>query len=119
LHRSRCRYSLTDIGDREVWWKLDKANIDSKAGLGAEWWLYEAIFSALAASRIDQVSIECAGSRVPIELLDLLSGKDVLPGAVDVARERVETAEEVAAAIDKLRALAAGAALVRNRGARP
>jgi 5-methyltetrahydropteroyltriglutamate--homocysteine methyltransferase len=76
-----------------------KANIDWKAGLGAEWRQYEAVFPLLAASRIDQVSLECAGSRVPIELLALLAGKDVLLGAIDVATDRVETAAEVAATI--------------------
>src|SRR5215469_32427 len=40
-----------------------KANIDWKASLGAEWRQYEAIFPALAASRIDQVSVECAGAK--------------------------------------------------------
>jgi 5-methyltetrahydropteroyltriglutamate--homocysteine methyltransferase len=121
-----------------------KANIDWKASLGAEWRQYEAIFPALAASRIDQVSVECAGAKVPVELLGLLKGKDILLGAVDVASERVETPEEVAAtiaqasrfvpaerlypctncgmapmdrslAISKLGALSAGAALARNR----
>ena len=57
-----------------------KANIDWKATLGAEWRQYEAIFPALATSRIDQVSVECAGARVPMELLGLLKGKDVLVG---------------------------------------
>jgi 5-methyltetrahydropteroyltriglutamate--homocysteine methyltransferase len=121
-----------------------KPNIDWKASLGAEWRQYEAIFPALAASRVDQVSIECAGAKVPIELLGLLAGKDVLLGAIDVASERVETPEEVAAtieralafvpaerlfpctncgmapmsralAIGKLGALTAGTALVRGR----
>ena len=121
-----------------------KANIDWKAGLGGEWRQYEAIFPALAASHIDQVSVECAGSNVPTELLGLLAGKEILLGAIDVAREPVETAEEVAATIEralrfvpmerlfpctncgmapmrratalgKLRALAAGATLVRGR----
>jgi 5-methyltetrahydropteroyltriglutamate--homocysteine methyltransferase len=121
-----------------------KANIDWKTGLGAEWRQYEAIFPALAASRIDQVSVECAGGNVPIELLELLATKDVLLGAIDVAREETESAQEVAATIEralrfvpaerlfpctncgmapmrrgtailKLRALAAGAALARNR----
>jgi 5-methyltetrahydropteroyltriglutamate--homocysteine methyltransferase len=121
-----------------------KANIDWKAGLGGEWRQYEAIFPALAASQIDQVSVECAGSKVPTELLGLLAGKEILLGAIDVAREPVETAEEVAATIEralrfvpmerlfpctncgmapmrratavgKLRALGAGAALVRGR----
>jgi len=34
-----------------------KANIDWKTSLGAEWRQYEAIFPALAGSRIDQVSV--------------------------------------------------------------
>jgi len=122
-----------------------QANIDWKQGLGAEWRQYERIFPALAASRIDQVSLECAGSHVPIELLGLLAGKDVLVGAIDVASEEVETPEGVAAVIEtalrhvpaerlypctncgmapldrslaerKLAALTAGAALVRGRG---
>jgi len=120
------------------------ANIEWKATLGAEWRQYEQIFPALAASRIDQVSLECAHSHVPLELLALLAGKDVLVGAIDVASEEVETAAEVAATIEqamrfvpperlypctncgmapldrtiaaqKLAALAAGAALVRGR----
>jgi 5-methyltetrahydropteroyltriglutamate--homocysteine methyltransferase len=78
-----------------------KANIDWKASLGAEWRQYEAIFPALAESRIDQVSVECAGARVPIELLGLLAGKDVLLGAVDVASDHCETPEEVAATIER------------------
>jgi 5-methyltetrahydropteroyltriglutamate--homocysteine methyltransferase len=119
------------------------ANIEWKATLGAEWRQYEHIFPALAASRIDQVSLECAHSHVPIELLALLSGKDVLVGAIDVASNQVETPEEVAATIEdalrfvpperlypctncgmapldrtiatrKLAALSAGAALVRG-----
>ncbi len=121
-----------------------KANIDWKSSLGAEWRQYEAIFPALAASRIHQVSVECAGAKVPLELLGLLNGKEVLLGAIDVASERVETPEEVAAtieqasrfvpveriypctncgmapmdrslAISKLVALSAGAALARRR----
>ncbi|HVL35464.1 MAG TPA: methionine synthase [Burkholderiales bacterium] len=75
------------------------ANIDWKMGLGSEWRQYEQIFPALARSRIDQVSLECIHSRVPLELLRLLKGKDVLVGVIDVASERVETREEVAATI--------------------
>ena len=121
-----------------------QANIDWKASLGAEWRQYERIFPSLAASRIDQISLECANSHVPIELLELLSGKDVLVGAIDVASDEAETPEQVAATIEqalryvpperlfpctncgmapldrtlanqKLTALAAGAALVRGR----
>ena len=79
---------------------------------------------------------------MPIDLIGLLAGKDVLVGAIDVASDRVETPEDVAATLRaamkfvpaerlypctncgmvplsrdvaraKLRALAAGAALVR------
>ena len=81
---------------------------------------------------------------MPIELLGLLAGKDVLVGAIDVASAEAETQEEVALTIvaalryvppeglfpctncgmapldrtlanQKLAALAAGAALVRGR----
>ena len=55
----------------------------------------------MAASRIDQVSVECAGSRVPLETLGLLAGKDVLLGAIDVADDRVERPDEVARTIDR------------------
>jgi 5-methyltetrahydropteroyltriglutamate--homocysteine methyltransferase len=73
-----------------------KANVDWKATLGGEWRQYEAIFPALAASRIDQVSVECRNAKVPVELLSLLKGKDVLVGVIDVATDAVETPEEVA-----------------------
>jgi 5-methyltetrahydropteroyltriglutamate--homocysteine methyltransferase len=119
-----------------------QANIEWKRTLGNEWRQYEATFPLLAASRIDQVSLECANSRVPVSLLGLLRGKDVLVGAVDVASDVVETPAEVAVTIRramefvpperlypctncgmaplardlasaKLRALTAGAAVVR------
>ena len=86
--------------------------------------------------------MECAASRVPIELLSLLEGKTLMVGAIDVANPAVETPEAVAdtirralkvvapehvipctncgmvplardVAYGKLRALAAGAAIVR------
>jgi 5-methyltetrahydropteroyltriglutamate--homocysteine methyltransferase len=76
-----------------------KANIDWKATLGGEWRQYEEIFPALAASRIDQVSVECRNSRVPLALLKLLDGKTVQVGAIDVATDAIETPEEVAAVI--------------------
>src|SRR5438094_204503 len=119
-----------------------KANIDWKKTLGSEWRQYESTFPLLARSKIDQVSLECANSHVPLELLALLRGKDVLVGAIDVANDAVEKPEEVAAtirsamrfvppeklypctncgmvplarevALGKLNALASGAALVR------
>jgi 5-methyltetrahydropteroyltriglutamate--homocysteine methyltransferase len=120
-----------------------KANVDWKKTLGSEWRQYERTFPLLAKSRIDQVSLECANSRVPLELLELLRGKDVMAGVIDVASLEVETPEQVADTIrrvlrhvdparllpctncgmvplprdvarGKLRALGAGAALVRR-----
>jgi len=121
-----------------------KANNDWKQTLGSEWRQYEHVFPLLAQSAIGQVSLECANSHVPIELISLLAGKDVLVGAIDVASQEVETPEAVAATLTKalehvpierlypctncgmvplsrevargkLKALAAGAALVRGR----
>lgn len=77
-----------------------QANLDWKQTLGSEWRQYEAIFPALAGSRIDQVSLECRNSRVPPELMALLAGKDVMVGVIDVATDDVETAEDVAAVIE-------------------
>jgi 5-methyltetrahydropteroyltriglutamate--homocysteine methyltransferase len=50
---------------------------------------------------VQQVSLECANSRVPIDLIGLLKDKDVLVGSIDVASDKVETPEEVAATIRK------------------
>jgi 5-methyltetrahydropteroyltriglutamate--homocysteine methyltransferase len=120
------------------------ANIAWKATLGDEWRQYEKLFPALAKSRIDQVSVECINSHVPMSVLRLLDGKDVLVGAIDVATDDVETPEQVAAligeaakyvakekivpctncgmapmrreiAVSKLEALAKGAALARQK----
>ncbi len=78
-----------------------QANIDWKKTLGGEWRQYEEIFPALARSRIDQISLECIHSKVPIELLRLLKGKDVLVGVIDVANDKVETPQEVASVIER------------------
>jgi len=77
-----------------------KANVDWKESLGGEWRQYEAIFPALAKSRIDQVSLECRNSKVPLSLLSLLKGKDILVGVIDVATDIVEKPEDVAATIE-------------------
>jgi len=77
-----------------------KANIDWKVTLGGEWRQYEKIFPALAASRIDQVSVECRNAKVPPSLLALLDGKDVMVGVIDVATDEVETPEQVADTIE-------------------
>jgi 5-methyltetrahydropteroyltriglutamate--homocysteine methyltransferase len=76
-----------------------QANIDWKQTLGPQWRQYEATFPLLAQSSIDAVSLECANSHVPIGVLALLEGKDVMVGALDVATERVETPEEVSATL--------------------
>jgi 5-methyltetrahydropteroyltriglutamate--homocysteine methyltransferase len=78
-----------------------KANTDWKKTLGDQWRQYEQVFPALAASAIDQVSLECIHSHVPPELMALLAGKDVMVGVIDVADERIETAEEVADTIGR------------------
>src|SRR5580700_4685851 len=80
-----------------------KANIDWKATLGTEWRQYEKFFPALAKSRIDEVSIECINSRVPMSVLKLLNGKAVQIGVIDVATDKIETAAEVAAVIGEAR----------------
>ncbi len=76
-----------------------KANIDWKNNLPGEWRQYEDFFPALAKSRIGQVSLEAIHSRVPMSLLSLLQGKDVLIGVIDVATDTIETPEEVAGVI--------------------
>jgi 5-methyltetrahydropteroyltriglutamate--homocysteine methyltransferase len=73
-----------------------KANNDWKKSLGGEWRQYEQIFPALAASSIQQVSLECYHSHVPPQLMKLLEGKDVMVGVIDVASDQIETAEQVA-----------------------
>ena len=121
-----------------------QANLDWKKTLGDSWRQYEEIFPALAKSKIDQVSLECIHSKVPVELLKLLKGKDVLVGVIDVASDKVETPAEVSQVIQnalkfvparhlfpctncgmapmdrdiarrKLEALVAGAALARKK----
>ncbi len=76
-------------------------NIDWKAGLGEEWRQYEAIFPVLAKSKIDQIAVECIHSRVPMNLLKLLDGKAIQIGAIDVAVDKTETPQEVAAVIEE------------------
>jgi 5-methyltetrahydropteroyltriglutamate--homocysteine methyltransferase len=74
-------------------------NLRWKDTLGNEWRQYEEIFPALNASRIDQVSLECAESRVPVSLMSLLKDKEVMVGVVAVTPDRVETPEDVARVI--------------------
>jgi 5-methyltetrahydropteroyltriglutamate--homocysteine methyltransferase len=119
------------------------ANVKWKETLGSEWRQYEEIFPAINRSRIDMVSLECAGSKVPMSLIALLKDKEIMVGAIDVATNTVETPEAVASvlrsatkhagadriygctncglaplprtvAAAKLNALAAGAALMRK-----
>ena len=120
-----------------------KANTDWKKTLGSEWRQYEQAFPKLQQSKIDIISLECQNSHVPMDLIELIRGKKVMVGAIDVATNTIETAEEVAntlrkalqfvdadklypstncgmaplsrqVARDKLSALSAGAAIVRR-----
>jgi 5-methyltetrahydropteroyltriglutamate--homocysteine methyltransferase len=108
-----------------------------------DWGHYGVTLPLLARSSVNQVSIECAGSGVDAAVLKELGGKDVLLGAIDVGTEEIETADVVAGRIrqalayvpasqifpctdcglvprsreasrGKMRALAAGAAIVRG-----
>jgi 5-methyltetrahydropteroyltriglutamate--homocysteine methyltransferase len=107
-----------------------------------DWGHYGVTLPLLARSSVDQVSVECAASGVDLAVLRELAGKDVLLGVIDVGTDAVESPEDVAdrirhglehvpaarlmpctdcglvprrrdAARDKMRALAAGAAIVR------
>ncbi len=78
-----------------------KANTDWKKTLGSEWRQYEEVFPKLQQSNIDMISLECHNSRVPIELLELVRGKKVMVGAIDVATDTIETPEEVADTLRK------------------
>lgn len=78
-----------------------KANTDWKSSLGTEWRQYEAVFPKLQKSNIDIVSLECQNSRVPMELIELIRGKKVMVGAIDVATNTIETPEEVANTLRK------------------
>ena len=120
-----------------------KANTDWKKTLGSEWRQYEEVFPKLQQSNIDIISLECHNSHVPIELLELIRGKKVMVGAIDVATNTIETPEEVATTLrealkyvdadkiypctncgmttlsrdvarNKLKALAAGAEIIRK-----
>ncbi|HDS1213898.1 TPA: methionine synthase [Stenotrophomonas maltophilia] len=73
-----------------------KANTDWKQTLGSEWRQYEESFPKLQASNLDIISLECHNSHVPIDLIELVRGKKVMVGAIDVASNTVETAEDVA-----------------------
>lgn len=120
-----------------------KANNDWKKSLGSEWLQYEEIFPKIQNSSIDLVSLECHNSRVPFDLMELIRGKKVMVGAIDVATNKIETPEEVAGTLrkalefvdienlypctncgmaplprnvanDKLRALKAGTEIIKN-----
>ncbi|POX67165.1 methionine synthase [Microbacterium sp. Ru50] len=124
------------------------ANNEWKATLGPEWRQYEESFPLLQRSSIDVISLESHHSHVPVELIELIRGKKVMLGAIDVASHEVETPDEVAetlrralefvdagnlipstncgmaplpraVAYDKISALVAGAAIVRAEVSEP
>ena len=76
-----------------------EANNKWKETLGESWRQYEQTFPALDKSKIQQVSLEVRNSHVPPELMKLLKTKTVLVGCIDVASDKVDTPEEVAATL--------------------
>ena len=78
-----------------------KANTDWKTTLGSEWRQYEESFPKLQKSSVDLISLECHNSHVPIDLIELIRGKKVMVGAIDVATNTIETPEEVANTLRK------------------
>jgi len=78
-----------------------KANNDWKKTLGSEWRQYEEIFPKIQKSNIDVVSLECHNSHVPFNLMELIRGKKIMVGAIDVATNRIETPEEVVSTLRK------------------
>jgi 5-methyltetrahydropteroyltriglutamate--homocysteine methyltransferase len=72
-----------------------------KQTLGSEWRQYEEAFPKLQTSSIDIISLECHNSRVPMDLLELIRGKKVMVGAIDVATNNIESPEEVADTLRK------------------
>lgn len=78
-----------------------KANTDWKKTLGSEWRQYEEVFPKLKNSNLDIISLECQNSRVPMDLIELIRGKKVMIGAIDVATNNIETPEEVADTLRK------------------
>jgi 5-methyltetrahydropteroyltriglutamate--homocysteine methyltransferase len=111
-----------------------------------DWGHYGVTFPLLARSSVNQVSVECAASGVDLAVLRELGDKDILLGAIDVGTDEVETPDVVAgrlrralayvpaarlfpctdcglvprtreAARGKMRALVAGAAIVRAEAA--
>ncbi|WP_066801680.1 methionine synthase [Moraxella oblonga] len=78
-----------------------KANTDWKQTLGSEWRQYEESFPLLQKSNIDIISLESQNSKVPMDLIELLRGKKVMLGAIDVATNQIETPDEVADTLRK------------------
>jgi 5-methyltetrahydropteroyltriglutamate--homocysteine methyltransferase len=112
-----------------------------------DWTHYNRTLPLLRTSTIGQISVECAASGVDPSVLALAKGKDLMVGVIDVGTEDIETPETVAARIrialqyvapdnlfpstdcgmaprsriaarGKMKALEAGAALVRAEIAR-
>jgi 5-methyltetrahydropteroyltriglutamate--homocysteine methyltransferase len=79
-----------------------KANDDWKQTLGDQWRQYEQVFPALSASSIDQVSFERYHSHVPKEIIELLRGKDLMVGVIDVASDEIESPEQIVDTISEV-----------------
>ena len=64
-----------------------------------DWTHYNRTLPLLRTSTISQISVECAASGVDPSVLGLARGKDLMVGVIDVGTESVETPETVAARI--------------------
>ena len=78
-----------------------KANTEWKKTLGSQWRQYETTFPSLQQSNIDIISLEYQNSNVPMALMELIRGKKVMVGAIDVATHQIETPEAVATTLRK------------------
>jgi 5-methyltetrahydropteroyltriglutamate--homocysteine methyltransferase len=72
-----------------------EANINWKKTLGDQWRQYEEIFPLINRSKIDEVSLEAIGSRVPLSLISHLPDKTIQVGVIDVATQAIETPEAI------------------------
>ena len=68
-----------------------EANVKWKETLGAQWRQYEESFPAINRSKIDEVSLEAMGSKVPLSLISHLPDKTIQIGVIDVATSAIET----------------------------
>jgi 5-methyltetrahydropteroyltriglutamate--homocysteine methyltransferase len=138
----RCLDGVTAVTGVHICYGYGTPLVKAWKSKNTDWGHYGITLPLLAKSGIDQVSVECAASGVDLAVLRELGDKEVLLGVIDVGTETVEPADQVAgrirrglehvpaarlkpctdcglvprsreAARGKMRALAAGSAIVR------